>query len=251
MKREDLLSKKTIRNFFDLNPPSCNDFLIHLACAGVNSSENFIDSIEFNFIRTIDLLYISYKFGINRYVFIGSCFEYGLTGNDQEFLNEYSILNPCGSYSTSKVICYYALKEFFRMSDAQCYYLRLFQVYGESEAKGRLYRSLISAAINGEDFLMSDGSQIRDFIHINNVVIYIYNLIKSSTFKRNFNTLNVCSGIPTSVRSFAEFHWNRLNANGKLIFGEINKKDNFNRLVGSTVIRDNEKLDPFYLYTNI
>ena len=47
--------------------------------------------------------------------------------------------------------------------------MRIFQVYGKGEASERLWPSLIRAAKNGDDFEMTKGEQIRDFIDVRKV----------------------------------------------------------------------------------
>ena len=251
LSRKDLKTKDSINEFFKLHRANSDDLLIHLACAGVNSTAPLEECLKFNLITSLDLCKIACYFGITKYIFTGSCFEYGLSGNTNNFLDEDCKLLPTGSYATSKVISYYALKELFSTTTSVITYLRLFQVYGESEAENRLFPSLIKTAKSGGDFEMSDGEQVRDFIHVRDVINYIVRVIENFNSYSNFNTLNVCSGVPTSVKDFACFHWSRVNAKGKILFGIKKRKNEFERIVGTTNKVNNAKLDPFTFYKHL
>jgi nucleoside-diphosphate-sugar epimerase len=251
LERDDLKTKDSIHDFFKLHHANSDDLLIHLACVGVNTTASLEDCLKFNLLTSLNLCNVACEFGIAKYVFTGSCFEYGLSGNTINFLDEDSNLLPTGSYATSKVISYYALKELFSNKNAVIAYLRLFQVYGESESENRLFPSLLKAAKSGSDFEMSDGEQIRDFIHVSHVINYIFRLIENFQLYSNFNIFNVCSGVPTSVKDFANYHWARVNARGKIFFGRKNRKNEFARIVGTTNKIDNAKIVPFELYTHL
>lgn len=246
--RNDLRSKDNIYDFLKLHRANSDDLLINLACVGVNATESLEDCLKFNLLTTLNLCNIACDFGIAKYIFTGSCFEYGLSGNTNNFLDEDSNLLPTGSYATSKVISYYALKEFFSNNSAVVAYLRLFQVYGESESGNRLFPSLLKAAQSGDDFEMSDGEQVRDFIHVSHVNNYLFRLVENFKLYSNFNILNVCSGVPTSVKDFANYHWARVNAKGKILFGRKKRKNEFARIVGTTKIKNNAQIDPFDSY---
>ena len=77
---------------------------------------------------------------------------------------------------------------------------------------------------------MSQGNQVRDFTHVYDVVNA---LIDEIDLISEFQIVNVCSGVGTSIRDFASYHWSKMNAKGSLLFGNIPSKDNdLKRLVG-------------------
>ena len=145
-----------------------------------------------------------------------------------------------------KALGFLECKEFALKLDVNITYARLFQVFGEGEKNSRLYPSLISAGIKGNDFKMSSGTQIRDFIHVNDVVNA---LIEEINLLSKWQVINICSGIGTSVRDFADFQWKNINAKGKLLIGEIpSKEEKLVRLVGKPSNNKRRKLiNPFYI----
>lgn len=215
-------------DYFSTNKVSC---LIHLAAVGVtNSRSNFYDNFQFNVIKTNQLINSALKAGCTNFIVTGSCFEYGLTGNAIKFLGVNDQLMPVGYHAISKASLFLDLENKFNSLGINFSYLRLFQVYGANEHHSRLYPSICRAAAKGEDFPMSSGEQIRDFIHIDEVTAAINTFID---LKIGWNVQNVCSGVPLSVLEFARLQWKLLGAKGQLLPGEIKQKQSeLTRLVG-------------------
>lgn len=236
-KRKDIT--QVPRSFFSLtNKEQCENFkrnhiscLIHLAAAGViDSKVSFADVVKFNVFETIKCINSALEAGCKNFVVIGSCYEYGLTGNSKKFLDVGDQLQPVGYYAMSKAATFVALQDQFQYLNINFSYLRLFHVYGHNEHHSRLYPSLCKAALNGEDFPMSSGEQIRDFIHVDDVCKIID---KAIDLDNGWNVQNVCTGVPLSVLEFARLQWQLLEAKGQLLPGQIQQKQSdLIRLVG-------------------
>lgn len=234
------LSKKLIKN---------NSIVIHLASSGhLNSLEHDIQS---NVVGTENLIRQTSNFGIRKFIVIGTCFEYGLSGNSINKLSVESDLRPACNHSLSKVFQFHFCQSFAHKLSLDLSYLRPFQVYGGiAEDKERLYPSLISAIKSNRDLKISVGSQIRDFIHVDALTDFISDEIKLLS---GFQVLNVASGEGTSVKKFAEFYWKKYKAKSNLIFGALDQKQPLlTRLVGEPSNNKNRrKLDPFHMYPHI
>lgn len=214
-------------SFFRENKVKC---LIHLAASGVSGANSFETEIQFNFLDSFQLIDSAYKSGCRNFQIAGSCFEYGRTGNDIAFLEPGDQLDPVGNHAISKATHFLNLERKFRNAEINMKYLRLFQVYGDNENESRLYPSLLKAAKAGENFAMSSGKQIRDFIHVKEVCKAINYSIDSTI---GWRVENICTGNPLSVFEFASHHWNLVGARGKLQPGAIDQKQSqLNRLVG-------------------
>ena len=88
------------------------------------------------------------------------------------------------------------IKELCRLNNIGISYQRIFQVFGDGENENRFWPSLRRAAINGEDFHMSKGNQIRDFIDVK----IAGEIIAKIALENKIGAFNVCSGIPKSVK---------------------------------------------------
>ena len=108
------------------------------------------------------------------------------------------------------------------------YILRPFYVYGENESKNRLYKSLLSKIKSGEDFHLTEGSQIRDFSSSEEMATMIFNEI-FNIYKEDEKKLkikNLGSGKSMSIYEFAKKVWIEKKAKGKLIKGALPYRKN-------------------------
>jgi nucleoside-diphosphate-sugar epimerase len=100
--------------------------------------------------------------------------------------------------------------------------LRIFQVYGEGEADNRLWPSLRKAAKSGDNFSMTAGEQVRDFVSVENVAErFVMSCIGEWNDSKTVNIQNIGTGKPMTTRSFAEYWWQKWGAEGKLKIGKI------------------------------
>jgi nucleoside-diphosphate-sugar epimerase len=102
--------------------------------------------------------------------------------------------------------------------------LRLFKVYGEGEARHRLLPSLVAGLARGERVPLSDGTQIRDFIHVEDAVEACIQAGHDMTVPAHAQTAtwNVCTGIGHSVRAFAVLVAQALGQRAELLgFGDL------------------------------
>jgi nucleoside-diphosphate-sugar epimerase len=165
--------------------------------------------------------------GVQRFLVAGSCFEYGQVPSEIEFIDTTMPLAPTLSYPTSKAASSIAFEGFSREHGHRVKILRIFQVFGEGEQSTRMWPSLRRAALAGEDFPMSAGGQVRDFVPVEDV---------ASSFVRHLDFSDVVSGIPqirhvASGRSqtlleFASHWWEIWNARGHLRPGEVAYRKN-------------------------
>jgi nucleoside-diphosphate-sugar epimerase len=109
--------------------------------------------------------------------------------------------------------------------------LRPFHVFGEGEGPDRLWPSLHKAALSGEDFPMTAGGQIRDFIPVEQVAQAFLRALdlpseafhfSPSTFASTTPVVaNIGTGRPQTILEFAEHWWKEWGATGKLLPGAI------------------------------
>jgi nucleoside-diphosphate-sugar epimerase len=103
--------------------------------------------------------------------------------------------------------------------------LRFFNVYGEGEAPHRLLPSLVTGLSRGERVPLSAGTQIRDFIYVDDVVaacIAAARDLTASPARASTATWNVCSGVGNSVQTFATLVAQTMGVPADLLgFGEM------------------------------
>jgi nucleoside-diphosphate-sugar epimerase len=113
--------------------------------------------------------------------------------------------------------------------------LRLFKVYGAGEAPHRLLPALVSGLAKGERVAMSAGTQVLDFVYIDDVVEAMLRADAHGRKTGGIATWNVATGRAHSVREFAEQVASAMNADPSLLgFGAIAmRRDDEPWLVGS------------------
>lgn len=200
------------------------DAVVHLASHSANHPYDTLNNcIDQNVVKHLKFVENAFKHGVKRFVFAGSCFEYGDSGIRYEYIPVDAPLMPKGSYPVSKAMFFLAIKELFNGKEAMVSYQRIFQVFGEGEAESRFWPTLRKKALAGEDMIMTSGEQIRDFINVTEVAsllkLKLLSVIDSpDTF---FEIENLATGRPTSLMEFAKYWWAEWNATGNLDFGKI------------------------------
>lgn len=178
--------------------------VVHLAWSGLPNYSS-LHHFETELPRQYAFLRCLVDDGLQSLLVAGTCYEYGmLTGE----LHEQQGSAPSNPYGHAKLALLRQL-EFLKSSVSfELTWARLFYSYGEWQAPSSLY-SLLKAAVHRGDavFPMSAGEQLRDFLP---AAILGEMIAALALFGKGVGTVNVCSGVPISVRSLVE-GWLREN----------------------------------------
>lgn len=137
------------------------------------------------------------KAGLRRFVGIGTCFEYDIS---LCLLSVDSPLKPLTPYAGAKAAAYMALANWLPTQSVEFAWCRLFYLFGEGEDNRRLVPYLRNRLAVGEPAELTSGKQIRDYIDVNEAG----SLIGKVALSIVQGPINICSGIPITVRQFAE-----------------------------------------------
>lgn len=197
------------------------DVIVHFAAHSMYPPYDTLDKcLYWNLTAPLQLFNEAVKVGVNKFVIAGSCFEYGLSGEEFDFIPVEASLKPTLTYAASKAASSSVFYQFAIQHQVNLSYHRIFQIFGEGEAPSRLWPSLKKAALAGEDFEMTEGDQIRDFIAVEDVAQYFINAcLKEDLIPGKPEFFNVGSGMPQSIFEFSQFWWNKWQAKGKLLKG--------------------------------
>ena len=196
----------------NINP----DLIYHLAWSNLPNYEDPVH-IEKNLPEQISFLRMVAESGLKKIIVAGSCLEYGLK---EGLLNEEDPLQPTTFYGLAKISVLSMLKFFKHEFNLDFLWFRIFYVYGDNQNQRSLYPSLIRAIQNGESvFKMSHGNQMRDFIHINDVIKYFLYPLSNINMSGVFN---ISSGRSIKVKDFVN---NIINSYGSDIKIEFDHYD--------------------------
>jgi len=205
----DLNVKKD--NFFTFfNEP---DLMIHLSWEGVSQIKELFH-IDNNLYSNYNFIKIMVENGLKNVSAIGTCFEYGIISG---CLSEDLIPNPTTPYGIAKDSLRRFIEQLKKKFEFEFKWIRLFYMYGEGQASKSILPLLDKALDNGdEEFNMSGGEQLRDYLPVKKVAEYIVKI----ALQNNINgIINCCSGKPISIRTLVENHIKKRNKSIKLNLG--------------------------------
>ncbi len=206
----------------------CQGF-IHLAAHGVADAVGvgWDACFRWNVTAPLNLWLKASKAGVRRFVICGSCFEYGTSGQNFDYIPTNAPLLPTGPYHSSKAAASMAALGFAVSHQREIVILRPFHVYGEGEPEGRFWPSLRKAALEGKNFKMTDGKQVRDFISVHEVANkFILSLESKKPKPGNPIIENIGTGKPKTLLEFAQNEWCRFDAEGVLLPGTVSMRPN-------------------------
>jgi dTDP-6-deoxy-L-talose 4-dehydrogenase (NAD+) len=196
------------------------DQLIHLAWDSLSNYNDLahIETILFDHYRFVKSMVVS---GLKDVVITGTCFEYGMVDG---CLSEDMDTKPSNSYAIAKDTLREFIVELQKKHSFTYKWIRLFYTYGEGQSKTSLMY-LLDKAIqdNDKEFNMSDGEQLRDFLHIDEIVKNI-DLIASQNIYVN-QPINCCSGKPISIKKLVENYLKEKKYSMKLNLGYYSYPD--------------------------
>ncbi len=199
------------------------DVFVHLAAVGVSPQKaDWPELFQTNVSDSVALWRAAASAGVKRFVLCGSCFEYGRSAADYDFIPTHAPLEPTTAYGASKAAATVAAAAFAAESGTNVTVLRPFQIYGPHQHADNFWPSLRRAAESGENFLMTEGDQIRDFSPVADVAAkFLAYATRTDVRPARLHVANVGSGHATTLRDFATEWWEKFGATGDLKVGAL------------------------------
>lgn len=135
--------------------------------------------------------------GVSRFVGIGTCIEYDVSAG---LLSTDTPLRPTTIYGDTKAATFLALSHWLPSRDIRFVWCRLFYLYGEGEADRRLVPYLRQRLAAGERVELSSGTQTRDYLDVREAG----RMIAGVALGDREGAINICSGVPVTIRELAE-----------------------------------------------
>jgi nucleoside-diphosphate-sugar epimerase len=198
------------------------DVMFHLAAYGINPADRDIDQLlHLNVAVPATLVRLCQARGA-RLVMAGTFSEY-LPPALPTPLDEQAPLETTRVYGASKAAGGLMARAVATTLGVDLRILRFFHVYGPGEAEHRLLPSLLSGLSQRRRVALSAGTQIRDFVHVDDVVDA---LVAAAAHLRSQHgpsaeIWNVCTGTGHTVREFAIMVADAMGAPHRLLgFGD-------------------------------
>ncbi len=146
---------------------------------------------------SLTLLNLLISIGCRQVVMAGTCAEY-----DTEFgyLSELTPTRPATLYAAAKLSCCQLGQQIAAQAKINFAWGRVFYPYGPQEDERRLVPAAIRALKQGNVFPATEGGQVRDYIHVEDVAEAFCVL----TEKQANGVFNISSGLPVSIHQLLE-----------------------------------------------
>lgn len=199
------------------------DVVVNLAAAGVTPSDRDPSTLtQINSFLPCALATIARDAGAKAFIQVGSSAEYACKANFEPMTEESPLENK-KLYGASKAAAALLTQALGAQIALPVMALRLFNVFGPGEASHRLLPSLVTKLKEGQGVSLSAGTQIRDFIHVDDVCAGIIAAVDALTENPALSgCYNLSTGIGTTVKDFARIVAGAMHSDMKLLrFGEL------------------------------
>jgi len=217
----DIRNKETLKREVEKVQPT---IIYHLAASldRERTFENKQDVYDINLNGTMNLLNALRGIKYQKFIFTSTSEVYGGDKIQAPF-EEFSNFIPPSPYSLSKYAAEMAIRSFSSLYQKKFVILRLFNFFGEGMPKTFFISQLKDKLRKDEDFNMTFGEQIRDFVHVD----YVIKALLSAT-KQNVSNevVNVCTGTGVSIRDIALYLKESLRSASRINFGSLPYREN-------------------------
>lgn len=179
------------------------DVVFHeAAIASVSESiENPLLVHDNNVTTTLELMNFCLRTNVRRFVFASSAAVYGAAiGKNRRvpYLSEDIICRPFSPYGASKLAVENYIDAYRLTYGLGTVILRYFNVFGTRQNSSNVVTVFINKLLNKEHpFIFGDGTQVRDFVHVNDIVQA--NLLAINSNRGVGEVFNIGSGRATAV----------------------------------------------------
>lgn len=180
--RGEISDTELLEKVFKKIRPKC---LLHLAW-NVKSS-NYAQSAENNL--WVDwsqkLLEIFLKYGGEKVIVSGTCFEYEFTKNKP--IAEDEICKPATPYGKAKLEVYGIYKKLCESHNAKLIWGRIFYPYGRGESARKLISAAKNNLVDDKEFLCKAPQNVNDYINVRDVAKIFQAFIKNDAAEGIYN----------------------------------------------------------------
>lgn len=181
---------------------------------------------------SIEILKSFKEAGGKKFIFAGTCAEYG---------KSYGLMNEENTPSNPESIYGICKLSFEKIALEYCHQVamkfvsgRIFYLYGENENENRVIPYVINKLLKNEIALCSNGNQIRDFMYVDDVVGAFYGVLENNVE----GIVNIGSGQAIRLRDILMSIGEKLGKTELIHLGGI--KANVNE--PPVIVADNQKL---------
>lgn len=150
---------------------------------------------------------------LKKFIFFGSCDEYGIQKNS---FKENQLERPLTSYGLSKLSITKKLKALYLKENYPSVIIRPSVVYGEGQDESMFLPSLANSIRKEKNFKMTMGEQYRDYIYIDDLIEAIILLLNNKNLDLG-EIINISYGESYQIKKIAIKLANLIKKDGELL----------------------------------
>ena len=213
--------EKKIQGYFD--------YVVNLGGYVDHSNKN--QTFKSHYFGVKNLTKIFLKKPPKLFVQMGSCVEYGKIRSPQKEEQSSKLDLIKSTYGKAKLKSTQYLIDLFKNNQFPSVILRLYIAFGPKQEVNRFIPITISACLKNKKFNSSTGTQMRDFIYLDDVIEAIFKCFKNK--KSHGQIFNIGSGKPKKVKDIIE-KVKKISGGGSPQFGKVKlRKDEIKYLYPS------------------
>jgi nucleoside-diphosphate-sugar epimerase len=180
------------------------DVVFHLASYGVQVNDRDRDQLISGNVQLLaHVLEAVADRSPAKFIFAGSCSQYGFPAKNGELISEDQPLRPTSLYGAAKAAAELYGNALASQLKIPFFTLRLFNVFGPGEGPHRLLPSIIHALERNRPVDLTGGEQQRDLLHFDDVADAMYAAACSEHLKP-YAAYNICSGVAVRIKEVGE-----------------------------------------------
>ena len=126
------------------------------------------------------------------------------TGSFAEYLSSNEILNPAYFYAATKTASRAIIKYYKNLIGMKFCNIIPYTIYGKRSFSKKAIDLMVDSISSKDGISMTEGNQVQDFIHVDDVVSFYINVINKSELLKDESEYHLGSGKGSSLRDIAK-----------------------------------------------
>ena len=190
--QSDITNKKLLTK----NIKGSFDYVVNLG--GYVDHSNKKKTFKSHYEGCQNLAQIFLKKKISSFIQIGSSLEYGTSKSPQKENIKCNLKSVRSVYGKAKLLSSKYVINLFKKKNFPSTVIRFYLVYGPKQDINRFIPTIINGCLKNKKFPTSDGSQLRDFLYIDDAIRGIIMCLENK--KSRGQILNIGSGKPKIIK---------------------------------------------------
>lgn len=190
--RSDITNKKLLKK----STKDTYDYVVNLG--GYVDHSNKKKTFKSHYEGCQNLAQIFLKKKISSFIQIGSSLEYGASKSPQKENIKCNLKSVRSVYGKAKLLSSKYVINLFKKKNFPSTVIRFYLVYGPKQDINRFIPTIINGCLKNKKFPTSDGSQLRDFLYIDDAIRAIIMCLENK--KSRGQILNIGTGKPKLIK---------------------------------------------------